>query len=93
MDTNGIRPRSNLQMFVFVCVEALRPTQQFFSHVGAEPPHPGYYQYFRGVKCLAQGHNTEEVSNPRHLAPESDALPLSYRSRNFKMTDKQAAEY
>ena len=24
---------------------------------------PGYYQYFRGVKCLAQGHNTALVTN------------------------------
>ena len=30
-----------------------------FSHVGMEPPLPGYYQYFWGLKiCLAQGHNT-----------------------------------
>ena len=26
---------------VFVCVEAYRPSQQFFSHVGTEPPLPG----------------------------------------------------
>ena len=26
---------------VFVCVEVLRPSQQFFSHVGTEPPLPG----------------------------------------------------
>ena len=26
-----------------------------------EPPLPGYYQYFRGVKCFTQGHNTAEV--------------------------------
>ena len=37
------------------------PSQQFFSLVGTEPPLPGYYQYFRGVKCLAQGHNMAEV--------------------------------
>ena len=36
-------------------------SQQFFSHVGTEPPLPGYYQYFQGVKCLVQGHNTAEV--------------------------------
>ena len=35
-------------------------------------------QYFRGVKCLAQGHNTAAVSNPGPLAPESDTLPLSH---------------
>ena len=27
---------------VFVCFEAQRPSQQFFSHVGTEPPLPGY---------------------------------------------------
>ena len=36
-------------------------------------------QYFRGVKCLAQGHNTAAVGfEPRPLAPESDTLPLSH---------------
>ena len=42
-------------MFVclFVCLfKALRPSQQFFSHVGTEPPLPGYYQYFLGGKCI-----------------------------------------
>ena len=38
--------------FCFVWVEALRPSQQFFSHVGTEPPLPGYYQYFLGGKCI-----------------------------------------
>ena len=38
-------------------------------------------QYFRGVKCLAQGHNTAAVGfEPRPLAPESDTLPLSHRA-------------
>ena len=42
-------------------------------------------QYFRGVKCLAQGHNTAAVgSNPRPLAPESDTLPLSHRAPLLK---------
>ena len=27
------------------------PGKQFFSHVGTEPPLPGYYQYFRGVRA------------------------------------------
>ena len=34
----------------------------FFSHVGTEPLPPWYYQYFWGVKWLAQGHNTAEVN-------------------------------
>ena len=34
-----------------------------FSHVGTEQPLPGYmyYQYFGGVKCIVQGHNTAEL--------------------------------
>ena len=41
-------------IWVFLCVkvETLRPSQQFFSHVGTEPPLPGYYQYFLGGKCI-----------------------------------------
>ena len=27
-------------------VDSERPGKQFFSHVGTEPPLPGYYQYF-----------------------------------------------
>ena len=37
------------------------PSQQFFSHVGMEPPFPCYYQNLWGVKGLAQGHNMTEV--------------------------------
>ena len=49
------------EAFCFVCVEVKHPSQQFFSYVGTESQLPGYYQYFRGVKCVAQGHNTAEV--------------------------------
>ena len=45
---------------LFVCVEALSPGQQFFSHVGMEPSLPGYYQYFQEKKCPAQGHKMAE---------------------------------
>ena len=46
----------------FGYVKAYHPSKQFFSHVGIEPPFPGYYQYFLGSKCVfAQGHNTAEV--------------------------------
>ena len=41
-----------ITFLVLVWVEALRPSQQFFSHVGTEPPLPGYYQYFLGGKCF-----------------------------------------
>ena len=38
-------------------------------------------QYFRGVKCLAQGHNTAEVGfEPPTSRSESDTLPLSHRA-------------
>ena len=37
------------------------PLGYLFSHIGTEPLLPEYYQYFRGVKCLAQGHKTAEV--------------------------------
>ena len=41
-----------LNLFLFVRVEALRPSQKLFSHVGTEPSLPGYYQYFFGGKCI-----------------------------------------
>ena len=38
-------------------------------------------QYFRGVKCLAQGHTTAAVGfEPPTLAPEFDTVPLSHRA-------------
>ena len=46
---NSFRLESEILDFVLFClfvwVEALCPSQQFFSHVGTEPPLPGYYQY------------------------------------------------
>ena len=39
-------------LVMFVWVESLCPSQQFFSHVGTEPSLPGYYQYFLGGKCI-----------------------------------------
>ena len=51
-----------------------RSSHKFFSHVGTEPPLPGYYQYFSESKCVfAQEHNTAEVGiEPRPLAPEPE---------------------
>ena len=43
---------------LFVCIEALGPSQRNFSHVGTEPMLPGYNQFYRELMCLAQGHNT-----------------------------------
>ena len=49
----------------FVCLFVLRlnvtVNNSVFGHVGTEPLLPAYYQYFLGVKCLAQGHTTAEV--------------------------------
>ena len=41
------------------------------------------YQYFRGVKFLAQGHNTVVVG----FAPESNALPLNHRASHFDIVN------
>ena len=40
-----------------------RPGKQFFSHVGTEPPLPGYYQYFWGVNvhCSRTQHGLTRV--------------------------------
>ena len=46
----------------FGFVKVKRPGQQFFSHVGTEPPLPGYLPALWGnLKCLAQGHYTAIV--------------------------------
>ena len=43
----------------FVCVDALLPSQHFFSHVYMISCLPGLSQYYRQwIKCLVQGHNT-----------------------------------
>ena len=40
---------------------------------------PGYYQYFSGSKCVAQGHNTAEVGIETPTShPESETLPLGH---------------
>ena len=42
-----------------------------------------YYQYLRGVECLAQGHNMAEVGfEPLTSCSEYDAVPLSHRTPN-----------
>ena len=32
-----------------------------FQDLGTKPPLPEHYQYFRGLECLTQEHNTAEV--------------------------------
>ena len=48
-------------------VNALRPGQQFFSHVWMEPPLPGYKQYFWGVNMsLLKDTNTAAGRSRTH---------------------------
>ena len=61
-------------LYRFACLFVLR------CHVGTESLLPEYYQYFQGVKCLAQGHNTAEVG----IEPLSDALPLSLHATLYR---------
>ena len=65
-------------MLLFVCVEAKRPRQQFFIPVGTEPPLPGYYHYFRGVKYLVQGHNTAVVGFEHPISRSVLRCPTLY---------------
>ena len=76
-----------LQVTCLLCLFVLRLNSQCrVYNVGTEPPLPGYYQFFRGTKCLAQGHSTLEVGfEPRPFAPESDALLPGYPSSSEKM--------
>ena len=75
--------------FDLVWFYALCPGKQFFSHVGTEPPLPGYYQYFLGGKYALLKDTTrrpEWGSNPRPLDPESEVVQLG--SFVFRQTDK-----
>ena len=69
-------------ILIFVCLTVcVNVTVKMFSHAETEPLLPVYYQYFRGVKCLAQGLATVEVVFvPQPFAVESDDLPLSHRA-------------
>ena len=62
--------------FLFVLIPVKCPGKQFFSHVGTEPPIPGYYQYFWGVKGLLLKETTHRPGrgSNRSPDPESDAL-------------------
>ena len=50
-------------LFIGWLIDSLRSGKQFFSHVGTEPPLPGYYQYFWGenVPCSRTQHNLTRV--------------------------------
>ena len=80
---NGTNRETTKTDIVFGLFEALRPGKQFFSHVGTEPPLPGYYQYFFGGGGMGVGKYTllkdttwrlKWGSNPRPLDPESEVL-------------------
>ena len=51
-------PEVTLDKSEFVCVDALRSSQQFFSHVGMFSCLPGLTSIKQRIKCLAEGHNT-----------------------------------
>ena len=59
---------------MFICVDALPPSQQFFNHVGMISCIPGLR-----IKCFAQGHKTvtptslEFIKHP--FNPQSNVLP------------------
>ena len=44
-----------INYYYFFYIEAQRPRQQFFSHVGTEPTLPRFNQYYGELMCLAQG--------------------------------------
>ena len=46
---------------MFVCVDALHPSQQFFSHVGMFSCLHELTSTKGRIKCLAQGHNTVRI--------------------------------
>ena len=81
-----------------VCLFVLMPQSTIFSHVGKEPPHPGYYQYFSGSKCVFdQVHNTAEVSiEPPTSRSEvinsttwPSRSPFSRSGKSLKVIEKQ----
>ena len=47
----------------------LRPSQQFFSHVGMGPP--GLISTKQRIKCLAQGHNAVALVRLEPATPQS----------------------
>ena len=51
------------RMLVGWLIDSQRPGKQCFSHVGTEPPLPGYYQYFKGVNvpCSRTQHGLSRV--------------------------------
>ena len=70
-----LMPRSGIPV---ICSRAtLSCDSSYFSHVGTEPPLPGYYQFFLGGKYVLLKDITRRPEwgwNPRPLDPESEVL-------------------
>ena len=61
-------------MFGFGLFDVSHPGKQFFSHVGTEPPLPGYYQYFGGKYVL--------LKDKIKLCWQWNSVPLLHRFEN-----------
>ena len=68
-------------VFGLIFIYALRPGQQFFSHVGMEPSLPNKYFGVLNV-FLLDGSSWD-------LTPKSDALPLSQRAPLYCHSENQ----
>ena len=67
---------------LFVYVDAVRPSQQFFRNVGTEPPLPGIYQYFWevNVSCSRIQHGDLSEDRSPDLSLRTDDPPLGHRA-------------
>ena len=57
--------------FLFFFSFAKRPSKQFFRHVGTEPKHPGYNQYFLEVNVSCSRTQHGDLSEDRILTSRS----------------------
>ena len=67
-------------IFGLVWLEALRPSQQLFSHVGTEPPLPGYYQYHNN--CILAQVNKVTLGGIKYMS----AAELSNKNKTRECT-------
>ena len=67
---------SIVQEHLFVCVDALRPSQQFFVLSGRFSVFLGWTSTKQQTRCLAQGHSTAILVSLEQatLDPQSNAL-------------------
>ena len=59
----GCDPYKVVQNHLFVCVDVLCPSQQFFSHVGMLSVFLGCVSTKQRIKCLAQVYNTVPLNS------------------------------